>query len=94
MSLGHPPSASLPTATRRTRSGLIGAFGLFVAASPAWAYIDPNTGGWLYQLLFPVLVAIGAAWAGLRYKLREWWDRLRGRKDETSAPTEPSDRRD
>jgi hypothetical protein len=45
----------------------------------AYAYIDPNAGGLLYQILFPVIVAIGAAWAGLRHKIVEWWSRWRGR---------------
>jgi hypothetical protein len=36
----------------------------------AYAYIDPNTGGWLFQLLFPVLVAIGIAWNFLKAKIR------------------------
>lgn len=40
------------------------------------AYIDPNTGGWLFQLLFPLLVAIGGAWVVLRQRIRAFWDRL------------------
>jgi hypothetical protein len=32
----------------------------------AYAYIDPNSAGALYQLLFPLLVAIGSAFAFLR----------------------------
>ena len=40
-------------------------------AHPAYAYIDPNVGGWLYQLLFPLLIAIAGAWAALRHKLSE-----------------------
>lgn len=39
------------------------------AASPAHAYIDPNLGGWLYQLLFPLLLAIAGTWAVLREKI-------------------------
>lgn len=54
--------------------------GVFAALpSPAWAYVDPNAGGLLYQILFPLIVAIGAAWAGLRYRIGSWWARLRGR---------------
>lgn len=45
----------------------------------AWAYLDPNAGGILYQLLFPLIVAIGAAWAGLRYRIGHWWSRLFGK---------------
>ena len=32
----------------------------------AYAYIDPNSAGALYQFLFPVLIAIGSAFAFLR----------------------------
>jgi uncharacterized membrane protein len=32
----------------------------------AYAYIDPNSAGALYQFLFPVLVAIGSVFAFLR----------------------------
>lgn len=32
----------------------------------AYAYIDPNSAGALYQFLFPLLVAIGSAFAFLR----------------------------
>ena len=42
-----------------------------LGADPAYAYIDPNAGGWLYQMLFPLLIAIAAAWAALRQKVRE-----------------------
>lgn len=34
--------------------------------SPAYAYIDPNSAGALYQFLFPLLIAIGSAFAFLR----------------------------
>jgi hypothetical protein len=56
-------------------------------STPAMAYIDPNAGGWLFQLLFPLIVAIGAAWAGLRARISVWWARIRGR-------TPPSERID
>lgn len=39
-------------------------------ATPAYAYIDPNAGGWLYQILLPVLIAFGAAWASLKDWIR------------------------
>lgn len=52
----------------------------------AWAYVDPNAGGLLYQILFPLIVAIGAAWAGLRHRIGYWWARLRGRQDEPGGP--------
>ena len=64
---------------------------LCLLSMPAWAYIDPNAGGLLYQLLFPLLVAIGTAWATLRHHIRAWWDRLRGR---TPPPPQREDQQD
>ena len=55
----------------------------------AQAYIDPNAGGLLYQILFPVIVAVGAVWAGLRHKISYWWSLLRGRS--SSAQHDASD---
>lgn len=52
---------------------------LVAAPAYAYAYVDPNTGGWLYQILFPLLVAIAGAWAVLRQKLRELCRRLLGK---------------
>lgn len=37
-----------------------------VISSPAYAYIDPNAGGMLFQLLAPVFAAIVGAWLFLR----------------------------
>jgi hypothetical protein len=62
-----------------------------LTAGPAWAYIDPNAGGWLYQLLFPLLVGIGALWAGLRLRIRAWWHRLRHGKAPAPRGDEPGD---
>lgn len=45
-------------------------------ADQAFAYIDPNTGGWLYQMLFPLLIAIAGAWAVLRQKVAEYLSTL------------------
>lgn len=56
---------------------------LLCMPSHAHAYIDPNVGGWLYQLLFPLLIAIAGAWAVLRHKISEFFSafarRLRGK---------------
>ncbi|MBJ6801951.1 hypothetical protein [Geomonas propionica] len=30
----------------------------FVAAGPVHAYVDPNTGGYVFQVLFPIISAI------------------------------------
>ena len=64
------------------------------ASGPSLAYVDPNAGGWLFQLLFPALVAIGAAWAGLRTRIALWWSRWsagRGRKS-TDVEARPHER--
>ncbi len=42
---------------------------------PAHAYIDPNAAGPLYQMLFPLLVAIGSGIAMARRYIRELWNR-------------------
>lgn len=51
----------------------------------AWAYIDPNSGGMLFQLLVPVFAAIVAFWAYLRSRiggaLRSIADRLKGHRE-------------
>jgi hypothetical protein len=44
-------------------------------------YIDPNAGGWLFQMLFPVFVAIGGAWLVLRRKVGALFRRLFCSKD-------------
>ena len=56
---------------------------LLLPALPAWAYIDPNAGGMLFQLLAPMFAAIVGAWLFLRRwiaaQLRRLWNRLTGR---------------
>lgn len=47
-----------------------------LGAEAAHAYIDPNAGGLLYQLLFPLLIALAGAWAVLRQKVRELFSAL------------------
>jgi len=54
----------------------LGAGILLVVPVECYAYIDPNIGGWLFQLLFPVLVAIGGAWVVLRQRIRAFWVQL------------------
>lgn len=52
----------------------------------AWAYIDPNASGMLFQLLAPLFAAIVGAWLFLRRfiadQLRRLWRRLTGWRDE------------
>jgi len=42
----------------------------------AFAYVDPNSAGWLYQLIFPLLIAIGSAFAALRRVIADAWSRF------------------
>jgi hypothetical protein len=57
-----------------------------ILADPAYAYIDPNAGGMLFQLLAPVLAAIVGGWLFLRRWIseivRRAWRRLTGRDTE------------
>ncbi len=46
---------------------------LLLCPTAAFAYVDPNTGGWLYNILFPVGVALAAAWGRLRLAVAAWW---------------------
>lgn len=50
---------------------------------PALAYVDPNAGGVLLQLLAPLFAAIAGAWLFLRRAIADWcrrlWHRLTGR---------------
>jgi len=39
------------------------------------AYIDPNSAGVLYQILFPMFIAIASTLAALRGMLRRLWSR-------------------
>jgi hypothetical protein len=41
-------------------------------------YIDPNAGGWLFQMIFPIFVAIGGAFMVLRRKVGAFFKRLFG----------------
>jgi len=43
---------------------------------PADAYVDPNAGGFLFQLLFPLFMAFAAMWVFLRKKAIEVGKRI------------------
>lgn len=44
-------------------------------------YIDPNSGGWLFQLLFPIFITIVGVWTLLRKKMEALHKRWLDRKD-------------
>ena len=52
--------------------------GMLLALAPgaAFAYIDPNAGGLLFQILTPVFVAIVVFWTFLKHKLKSLWARV------------------
>jgi len=56
-------------------------FAAFLTPIDCHAYIDPNAWGRLFQLLFPLLVAIGAAWMVLRQRISTLWNRLFPRRN-------------
>ncbi|MGH8318196.1 MAG: hypothetical protein ACREUL_09495 [Steroidobacteraceae bacterium] len=63
---------------RTTLVGMV-AVGAVLACMPlkaAYAYIDPNSAGALYQFLFPLLIAIGSAFAFLRRRIARACSRL------------------
>jgi hypothetical protein len=63
---------------RTTLIGMVTAIALLtcVPLKPAYAYIDPNSAGALYQFLFPLLIAIGSAFAFLRRVIMRTCTRL------------------
>lgn len=56
----------------------LGALALLLSATPANAYVDPNSGGLLYQLFLPILVAISVGWTHVKAFLRALIQKLRG----------------
>ena len=54
--------------------------------TPAWAYVDPNAGGLLFQLLAPLFAALVGGWLFLRRWIadtaRRLWRRLTGHQPE------------
>ncbi|MFN7695263.1 MAG: hypothetical protein ACK5O3_14605 [Burkholderiales bacterium] len=59
---------------------------LVCTALPAQAYIDPNAGGMLFQLLAPLFAAAVGVWLFLRRWIaetcRRLWRRLTGRPEQ------------
>ena len=50
---------------------------LALSPLPALAYIDPNTGGMIFQVLAPILAMITSAWLFLRDRIKAGFYRLR-----------------
>jgi hypothetical protein len=86
---------------RTTLIGMVAVIAVLtcVPLRPAYAYIDPNSAGALYQFLFPLLIAIGSAFAFLRRIIVRTCTRLAsavvavvrgGRAKGTERPERPS----
>lgn len=77
----------MPTPKRSWLQSLSLSLVLWLAlAGPAQAYVDPNAGGMLFQLLAPVMAAVVGGWLFLRRWIsdlaRRAWRRLTGRSAE------------
>ena len=44
---------------------------------PALAYIDPNTGGMIFQILAPILAMITSAWLFMKDRIKAVWYRVK-----------------
>jgi hypothetical protein len=52
------------------------AFCLMVVALPAQAYLDPNSGGLLFQVLMPLFIGLMAGWSWLKRGFRDLLNRV------------------
>jgi len=41
-----------------------------LTVTPAFAYIDPNTGGYVFQFLFPIFAAIAAGYVFFKNQIK------------------------
>lgn len=51
--------------------------GLAIIPAPAFAYIDPNAGGLLFQILTPLLAVLGAGLVFAREQVNRFFDFVR-----------------
>lgn len=65
---------------RTTLIGLVAVVAVlaWMPMNAAYAYIDPNSAGALYQFLFPLIIAVGSVFAFLRRKIVNACSRLAG----------------
>ena len=54
----------------------------------AIAYFDPNAGGLLFQVLFPILAAIAGFGALIRDRIKRRWQTLRGLRSGAQSGSE------
>jgi hypothetical protein len=60
-------------------TAILGLGWALLLAAPAWAYIDPNAGGIIFQIAMPILSIGAAAAALLRRRISGFVKRLRFR---------------
>ncbi len=51
---------------------------VLIMAQPAWAYLDPGTGGYVYSMIAPMLAMAGAALAFLFRPVRSIFGKFFG----------------
>jgi hypothetical protein len=68
------------TQRRRFRFAVFGLWAVTIPAT-AFAYIDPNSAGILYQIFIPLVVAVTLAWRRIKETASGIWLRLRRRWD-------------
>lgn len=57
---------------RRLTRYVIAGITLLAVTPTAYAYLDPNSGGAIYQAFLPILLAVVGAWHWLRESLRKF----------------------
>ena len=65
---------------------VIGASVLVLVPSSAFAYIDPNAGGILFQVLAPLFLLVVAFWAAFKRKVGALWAKLASRLRRKDPP--------
>ena len=58
---------------------------LAIAPQPAHAYIDPGVGSLLFQSVVASVVAVGAAWAGFKLKVVDFFSRRKQKTDDDES---------
>lgn len=58
-------------------SGFIGFF-TFISPNEAFAYVDPNVGGYVFQWLFPIFSAIAAGYLFFRNQIKRIFHKIKG----------------
>jgi hypothetical protein len=60
------------------KSVLVAAF----TSGEAQAYIDPNSAGLLYQIFFPVILAVTLAWRWIKEMFKQLWVKVTRKAEE------------